>query len=171
MTRLVDAETDGERLAHEEILGFVQLLIVAGQETTTNLINNAILCLMENPEQRERLERRIDLSTVGDRGGPALPLAGEPREALHVHGPRRLSICFEPGRQAPASVWVAPLSRPLMDGMPVAAGCESGTAADASKDTEPALDSPHPVWPPDRVLTQSSLRLDCRAVAVHCGPR
>ena len=61
LTRLVAAEVGGEHLAREEILGFFQLLIVAGQETTTNLINNAVLCLIENPQQRELLEARSDL--------------------------------------------------------------------------------------------------------------
>jgi len=61
LTRLVAAEVEGEHLSHEEILGFFQLLMVAGQETTTNLINNAVLCLIENPEQREHLEKRIEL--------------------------------------------------------------------------------------------------------------
>jgi cytochrome P450 len=61
LTRLVAAELEGQRLAPEEILGFLQVLIVAGQETTTNLINNAVLCLIEHPDQRERLQQRIDL--------------------------------------------------------------------------------------------------------------
>src|SRR5438876_3254607 len=39
LTRLVEAEVDGERLTQAEILGFVQLLLVGGQETTANLIN------------------------------------------------------------------------------------------------------------------------------------
>ena len=56
LTRLVEAEVDGERLTQEEILGFFQLLLVGGQETTANLINNAILCLVENPDQLARLE-------------------------------------------------------------------------------------------------------------------
>ena len=43
LTRLIQAEVEGERLSLEEILGFFQLLITAGQETTTNLINNAVL--------------------------------------------------------------------------------------------------------------------------------
>ena len=50
LTRLVEAEVDGERLSDEETLAFVQLLIVAGNETTANLINNAVLCLAENPQ-------------------------------------------------------------------------------------------------------------------------
>jgi cytochrome P450 len=56
LSRLVDAEVDGEKLTSEEVLGFAQLLLVGGQETTANLINNAILCLIENPDQRARLE-------------------------------------------------------------------------------------------------------------------
>ena len=55
LTRLVEAEVDGERLTPEEILGFVQLLLVGGQETTANLINNAVLCFLENPDQLARL--------------------------------------------------------------------------------------------------------------------
>ena len=55
LTRLVQAELDGERLTQADILGFFQLLLLAGSETTTNLINNAILCLMENREQLARL--------------------------------------------------------------------------------------------------------------------
>jgi len=55
LTMLAQAELDGERLTDEEMLGFFQLLLVAGTETTTNLLNNAILCLIENPDQMERL--------------------------------------------------------------------------------------------------------------------
>src|SRR5688500_17919269 len=62
LSRLVAAEVDGERLTHEEILGFFQLLLVAGQETTANLINNAVLCLLETPAQLERL--RADMSLL-----------------------------------------------------------------------------------------------------------
>jgi cytochrome P450 len=55
LTRLVEAEVDGDRLTEPEILGFVQLLLVGGQETTANLINNAVLCLSEHPDQMARL--------------------------------------------------------------------------------------------------------------------
>jgi cytochrome P450 len=62
LTRLVEAEVDGQRLTQEEILGFFQLLVVGGQETTANLINNAILCFIENPEQLARV--RADMSLL-----------------------------------------------------------------------------------------------------------
>jgi cytochrome P450 len=61
LTRLVEAEVDGERLTPEEVLGFVQLLLVGGQETTANLINNAVLCFLENPDQLARLRAAPDL--------------------------------------------------------------------------------------------------------------
>jgi cytochrome P450 len=61
LTRLAQAEVDGERLTEQEILGFVELLIVAGQETTSNLIANAVLCFAENPDQRERLMSEPEL--------------------------------------------------------------------------------------------------------------
>ncbi|HLJ10454.1 MAG TPA: cytochrome P450 [Planctomycetaceae bacterium] len=61
LTRLIEAEIDGERLSHEELLGFFQLLVVGGQETTANLINNAILCLIEHPDQMALLRMRREL--------------------------------------------------------------------------------------------------------------
>lgn len=57
LSRLAQAEVDGERLGEQDILGFFQLLLLAGSETTTNLINNAVLCFMAHPAQRERVER------------------------------------------------------------------------------------------------------------------
>lgn len=55
LTRLAVARIEGEQLTQAEILGFFQLLLLAGSETTTNLINNGMLSLMENPDQLERL--------------------------------------------------------------------------------------------------------------------
>lgn len=61
LTRLAAAEVDGERLTHTEILGFFQLLLLAGSETTTNLISNSVLCLTEHPDQLDRLRVEPDL--------------------------------------------------------------------------------------------------------------
>ncbi len=61
LTRLVHAELDGERLTQQEILGFFQLLLLAGSETTTNLVNNAILCFTEHPDQLARLRAAPEL--------------------------------------------------------------------------------------------------------------
>ncbi len=61
LSRLVHAEVDGQRLNDNEILVFIQLLLVAGNETTTNLLNNALLCFTEHPAELERLRHRPDL--------------------------------------------------------------------------------------------------------------
>jgi cytochrome P450 len=61
LTRLIEAEVDGERLTQEEILGFFQLLVVAGQETTSDLINNAVLTLLEHPDQLALLRSSPEL--------------------------------------------------------------------------------------------------------------
>jgi cytochrome P450 len=49
------AEVDGERLNEPELLSFCTLLLAAGQETTKNLITNAIVCLTDHPASMERL--------------------------------------------------------------------------------------------------------------------
>jgi cytochrome P450 len=61
LTRLSQAHLDGERLTQAEILGFFQLLLLAGSETTTNLVNNAILCFIEFPDQLARLRTAPEL--------------------------------------------------------------------------------------------------------------
>jgi cytochrome P450 len=61
LTRLMEAEVDGQRLTHQEILSFFQLLVIGGQETTANLINNAILCFLDYPDQLALLRREPNL--------------------------------------------------------------------------------------------------------------
>jgi cytochrome P450 len=61
LTRLAMSEIDGERLSQPDILGFFQLLLVGGQETTTNLIANAALSLIEHPDQLARLRASPEL--------------------------------------------------------------------------------------------------------------
>ncbi len=52
ISALLAAEIDGERLRDEEMLSFANLTIVAGNETTTKLLGNALYWLWRNPEQR-----------------------------------------------------------------------------------------------------------------------
>jgi cytochrome P450 len=49
---LLAAEVDGDRLTDEEITGFLFLMVVAGNETTTKLLGNAWYWAWRNPEQR-----------------------------------------------------------------------------------------------------------------------
>jgi cytochrome P450 len=48
---LVRAEEGDQRLTPEEVLAFSVILLIAGNETTTNLIGNAVLALLEHPDQ------------------------------------------------------------------------------------------------------------------------
>ncbi len=91
LTRLVEAEVDGERLAEEEILGFFQLLLVGGQETTANLINNAILCFLDHPEALERVRAAPELlpsaiEEVLRYRSPLQWLMRTPRRDVVMHG-------------------------------------------------------------------------------------
>jgi cytochrome P450 len=56
ITRLAQAEVEGSRLSEEEILRFLQLLLAAGTETTTNLIDNAMICFAEHPAELARVQ-------------------------------------------------------------------------------------------------------------------
>jgi cytochrome P450 len=58
---LVASRDEAEALTEEELLTFVVLLLLAGNETTTNLIGNGMLALGRNPEQMQKLIRQPDL--------------------------------------------------------------------------------------------------------------
>lgn len=68
ISELVKAEADGDKLDENELLAMVFLLLVAGFETTTNLISGSIVDLEQNPDQKawlleapeERIERAVE---------------------------------------------------------------------------------------------------------------
>jgi cytochrome P450 PksS len=55
MTALVQVEEAGDRLSEDELLAMAVLLIVAGHETTANLIASGTLALLEHPDQMQHL--------------------------------------------------------------------------------------------------------------------
>ncbi len=63
ISALVQAEEQGDRLNEEELLATCVTLLVAGHETTTNLIANGLLALLRNPDQRALL--RADPGLIG----------------------------------------------------------------------------------------------------------
>ena len=56
MSALVQAEESGDTLSEDELLAMSFLLLVAGHETTVNLIASGTLVLLEHPDQLEKLE-------------------------------------------------------------------------------------------------------------------
>jgi cytochrome P450 len=72
---LLHAEEGGERLDHQEFLAMVFLLLVAGHETTVNLIGNGLLELMRNQDQFSRLlDKEVSVESTTE-------------ELLRFHGP------------------------------------------------------------------------------------
>ena len=57
LTALVQVEEAGDRLSEDELLAMAVLLVIAGHETTVNLIASGALALLEHPEEMERLRR------------------------------------------------------------------------------------------------------------------
>lgn len=93
LTGLVQAEHEGSRLSHDEMLSLLVLLLVAGNETTTNLIGNAVLELVAHPEAEKRLRENPALlpTAVDEVLRYASPVQFDPRRAtreVELHGVR-----------------------------------------------------------------------------------
>jgi pimeloyl-[acyl-carrier protein] synthase len=61
ISALVTARDESDALSENELLAFVVLLLLAGNETTTNLIGNGLLALCRHPEQQQRLRDNREL--------------------------------------------------------------------------------------------------------------
>ena len=91
LSALVAAELEGSRLSFEELLAMLILLLVAGNETTTNLIGNAVLDFLDHPDALAAL--RADPSLMPDAVEEVLrfssPVQMDPRRAardVELHG-------------------------------------------------------------------------------------
>ncbi|MDR8411935.1 cytochrome P450 [Nonomuraea sp. 3-1Str] len=62
LTRLVEAEVDGEHLPDDQVVNFAIILLLAGHITTTMLLGNTVLCLDAFPEQQATV--RADRASV-----------------------------------------------------------------------------------------------------------
>ena len=58
---LIKEEQQGDRLTDEELLATCILLVIAGHETTVNLISNSILTLLKHPHQMKELKENPSL--------------------------------------------------------------------------------------------------------------
>ncbi len=61
LSALVGVRDEGDRLSEVELLTTCNLLLIAGHETTVNLIGNGILALLRHPDQQDRLRAEPDL--------------------------------------------------------------------------------------------------------------
>ena len=75
LTKLIQAEDEGQKLSEDELVAMVFLLIIAGYETTVQLVTNGTLTLLQHPDQLEKLRARPDL------------MASAVEEILRYNGP------------------------------------------------------------------------------------
>jgi cytochrome P450 len=61
LTAMIAAEDRGERLTGQELLAMCILLLIAGHETTVNLIGNGMLALLQHRDQLDWLQREPSL--------------------------------------------------------------------------------------------------------------
>lgn len=57
ISSLIQVEENGDQLSENELISMIFLLIVAGHETTVNLLGNGTLALLQHPEQLQQLQR------------------------------------------------------------------------------------------------------------------
>jgi hypothetical protein len=112
VTALVQAEVDGERLTRSELLGICVQLLVAGNETTTNLISNLVDVLADRPDlwRALRHDRSLVAATVEEslrHDSPAQNLARTCVRETELHGVRipagaRVLLSFGAANRDPA---------------------------------------------------------------------
>jgi pimeloyl-[acyl-carrier protein] synthase len=61
LSALVAVVEEGERLSQEELAANVNIILSAGHETTSNLIGNGLLALLQHPEQMAKLREQPEL--------------------------------------------------------------------------------------------------------------
>jgi cytochrome P450 len=128
LTRLIQGEDNGERLTEKELLHNCIFLLNAGHETTTNLIGNGLVALLDHPAEKARLIEHPELiktaieemlrfessNQLGNRmtmepvelGGVTLPagtsvtlcIGAANRDPLQFADPERLDIGRTPNR-------------------------------------------------------------------------
>jgi cytochrome P450 len=100
LSGLVHAEVEGSRLTHDEMLQMLVLIMVAGNETTTSLIGNAVLELLAHPSELARL--RADAHLMPTAVDEVLRFAS-PVQMVPRHAVRAIEIggqCIEADRFA-----------------------------------------------------------------------
>jgi len=91
LSGLVAAETEGSRLSFDEMIQTLILLLVAGNETTTNLIGNAVLELLAHPAALDELraDRSLMPGAIEEVLRFSSPVQMDPRRAVRateIHG-------------------------------------------------------------------------------------
>ena len=103
------AELEGSKLSFDEVLQMLILLLVAGNETTTTLIGNTVLTLLEHPAELERVRRDPELvpSAIEEVLRFSSPVQLDPRRAM-----REVEVCGEKVREGEMVItWLGSANR------------------------------------------------------------
>ena len=97
ISQLVVAADDGDALSEQELVEFVVLLLLAGNETTTNLIGNGTLALLRHEQQMNQLRNNMDLLPTAIEeflrfDGPVQSTFRQVMKPANIHG-----VDIEPG--------------------------------------------------------------------------
>jgi cytochrome P450 len=111
LTALAQAEEAGDRLTEEELFANCVLLMIAGHETTTNLIGNGMLALLRNQDQQNALRQSPDLIVSGVEellryDSPVQKMARLAREDIQIGGKQikkgqLVFLCFAAANRDP----------------------------------------------------------------------
>ncbi|NIL34556.1 cytochrome P450, partial [Bacillus thuringiensis] len=93
ISELVQTKEQEDTLSNNELLSTIWLLIIAGHETTVNLISNSVLALLQHPEQMNLLKGNPSLipSAVDELlrySGPVMFISRLASEDMTIHGKR-----------------------------------------------------------------------------------
>jgi len=91
ISELVQTKEQEDKLSNNELLSTIWLLIIAGHETTVNLISNGVLALLQHPEQMNLLRENPSLipSAVDELlrySGPVMFISRLASEDMTIHG-------------------------------------------------------------------------------------
>ena len=87
VSELIRGRIDGAPLTEEQLVGYCELLVEAGNETTRNAISGGLVAFCENPGEWEKLRAQPRAAARRGGGDPAL---GHPDQPLHPDRDRRL---------------------------------------------------------------------------------
>jgi cytochrome P450 len=102
LTGLLAAHDAGDRLSGPELVSMAMLLLVAGHDTTVNLLSSGALALLRHPDQAEELQ-----------GDPTL-VAGAVEELLRYDGPVNISTFRFTTEPVPIGANVIPAHHPVV---------------------------------------------------------